>query len=85
MIRWEANRSTFSNGGDLGFWGKWPVFEVYWGSRSKDDNKPHYDLSCRLPGIKDHFSPLEQDEAKEKAEQLMQYWLDNGEVKEATP
>ncbi|KKK93193.1 hypothetical protein LCGC14_2695350 [marine sediment metagenome] len=78
MIEWKEAKGAFASGDD-GFWGKWRVFNVAWnGSMTKGETRPKYVLHCYLPGIKNAFLWLEQDEAKDKAEGIMKYWLSGG-------
>lgn len=80
MIEWKPDNGMYCSGDD-GFWGKWKVFNVSWnGTMSKGETRPKYVLYCKLPGIKDSFEWLEQDEAKVRAERIMKYWLDEGEI-----
>lgn len=78
-IKWKPATGTWASGDD-GFWGRWKVFNVTFnGSMTKGETRPKYVLYCKLPGIKDAFKWLEQDEAKKKAEGIMEYWISKGD------
>jgi len=80
-MKWERSTEKFSNG-YIGMLGKWPVFRVMWdGCSPRDKNTPHL-LTCLLPGIKDRLGHFETDvEAKEKAERVLKYWLNEAGAK----
>jgi len=52
------------------------IFSVYYdGMRPKQSTLKPYKLTCRLPGIKSTIGHFEREEAKEKAEEALRYWL----------
>lgn len=86
MIVWKRMEHRFANGENGWLNNKFKIFTVHWdGCRQKDDMEtPPYALRCMLPGIKSYLGNFELDDAKEKAEQVLAYWLEKSglEIKE---
>lgn len=75
-IIWERSNHAYTNS-ILGKVGKYQFFSIVWDSSSSNRDKPEK-LFCRLPGIKDHIANFAtQEEAKERAERVLELWLNN--------
>lgn len=76
-MEWVDDKSMFGSG-ILGKSGKWVLFNIFYDGCVSRDKEEKYKLKCFLPGIKDnlgHF--LKEKEAKEKAEKVLKYWIEN--------
>jgi len=73
-MRWDSINGTIK-----GYQGKWQTFLIYYnGLRPKDSDIPPYKLKCTLPGIKEDLGNFKTERiAKDKAQTIMRYWLDN--------
>lgn len=60
-----------------GFIKKWRVFSYHYDSCCSKVEVKRYKLTCFLPGLKSNIGHFEtEQEAKDKAEFLMLYWID---------
>lgn len=80
-MEWERFSGQYISGEQAKL-GKWTIFQIFYDACTSKDYEEKYKLKCSLPGIKDvigHFKEVEG--AKEKAESVFKYWLDNSGLK----
>jgi len=76
MIEWERDTAPYSNG-ELGYLGKYPVFNVFYNS----NGIMKYSLSTELPGLRSLLGIFEsQYDAKKHAEHVIDLWLSKAEL-----
>lgn len=78
-IVWKNIKGQYGSH-EAGFVGKWEIFQISWRSGSQSEIRKaesDYNLTCRLPGIKDHLGAFDFDGAKAKAAKVFEYWHKN--------
>jgi len=78
-IRWDENTRQYATG-EIGSVGRWKLFSTSWNScMSRDDpdkESKKISLGVKLPGLKNTFLFSSHEEAKQKANELLEYWIE---------
>lgn len=71
-INWKDEKQLYSNC-KAGMIGKWKLFHVRYNKIHRND--PPYVLRCYLPGIKDTSRFESEEDAINKAEEILAFWI----------